>query len=323
MRLWIRALISLIFCLLIEGCAITTPADAIQPMADDSIHLQAGQGLAAVIIDSSQPLTQILLTPLQKGLKTLVIPSSPTGKHLYLFVTDAGTYCIHHFNTARSSFDAKVDNQCFEVETGKISYGGVFEPFIGFTPTFSSIGAMTQRNDWDGFWKLLKSTYPTLAGSAFATPETIANERPPAPISSGICKFMSVQDATDLLGAQTDSGTELDAIAPACSYSHTDKQVVRVALLTHGDLDEKALNMYTPTSSYGWSKWVSVPGLADEARFVSRDAVLQLYVLKTHRFILILTVEGSQRADMEDAMARAAKTVLGRLSQDAAEAAVK
>jgi hypothetical protein len=286
-----------------------------QTIEDKMPQLQPGQGLAAVVIDTGDDISQVSMIPITGTGQALLIPSVPAGEHLYLFVAEAGTYCMHHFNTKRTSFGARANDQCFDVEPGKISYGGVYIPFVGFNFYVQAFGAMSQDDDWKNFWQLLKSTYPNIAASAFATPETIAKESapPPASPSTGICKLLNVGDASALLGAKTDDGVENSELIPACTYTHDEQQVVRVSLLKQASMDSKSMDDLTPKTNYGWSKASPVPEVGDEALFFSRGSTSQLYVLKTHQFILILTVEGVQRPDLQSAMGQAAKTALSRL----------
>src|SRR5690348_6834058 len=131
-----------------------------QAIEDRMPQLQSGQGIAAVVIDTGEDISQVSMIPVKGTGEALLIPSVPAGEHLYLFVTEAGTYCMHRFNTAHSSFSAKSNDQCFDVEPGKLSYGGVYQPFVGFNFYLQAFGAMSQDDDWKNFWKLLKSTYP-------------------------------------------------------------------------------------------------------------------------------------------------------------------
>jgi hypothetical protein len=297
--------------LAISGCSTNQPINDVVP------KLQPGQGLAAIVIDTGQPISQVIVTPDSGSEKPLFIPSVPTGKHLYLFVADVGMYCMHHFDARNSSFNAKADDQCFNVDKGKISYGGVYTPFVGFSFSLSAFGAVSQSEDWDSFWSLLRSTYPNIAASAAPpTPETTAKKQPPAqpPSPTGICGLLSEEDASALLGVEVGPAQEDDTLIPTCTYTHSDQQAVHVSTILRGDLNGGTMDAVTPDHHYGWASWTAIPGLGDDARFTSRGSTYELLVLGKKKFILMVTVEGVQINDMQDAMTHIAKAAMSKLS---------
>lgn len=286
-----------------------------QAIPDKMPQLRPGQGLAAIVINTDQPITQVIVTPLSKSGNPLFIPSVPAGKHLYLFAADVGTYCMHHFDAGNGSFDAKSDDQCFDVDAGKISYGGVYTPFIGFSFDQSPFGAMSQESDWSSFWSLLRSTYPNIAAAAAPpTAETTDKKQPPAPSPSpaGICRLLSAKDASVLLGVEVGAAQENDALIPTCTYAHSDQQAVHISAITRGYMNGGSMDAMTPDHHYGWASFVTIPDLGDDARYTYRDDTYELLVLKKDKFLLLLTVESPPGSDMQNAMIQAAKAALSK-----------
>lgn len=294
----------------ISGCSTN------QAIEDKMPQLQPGQGIAAVVIDTDQDISQVSMIPITGTGHELLIPSVPTGEHLYLFVAAAGTYCMHHFNAGSHLFDAKSDDQCFAVDAGKISYGGVYTPFVGFNFSLATVGAVSQDDDWDSFWKLMKATYPNIAAStAPPAPETMAKTIPPAPpppSPTGICRLLNAEDASALLGVGVGAAQEDDSLIPTCTYAHSDQQAVHISTVTRGYLNGGTLDAMTPDHHYGWASFISIPNLGDEARYTYRGDTYQLLVLKKNKFVLLLTVESPPGSDMQNAMTKAAQTALSK-----------
>jgi len=144
---WLRATwLAALLC----GCA-TAPLPQ-----DQRVTLRPDQGLAAVMIDSLDPITQVTF---QGGGSKLVVASVLPGIRLYLFPTRAGRYCLTHFHYANFDFAAEGSlQQCFQVTAGKLSYSGTLAPRVEDDKPVTR-----QVQDPQGFRVLLEQQYPTVA----------------------------------------------------------------------------------------------------------------------------------------------------------------
>lgn len=133
---------------------------------DQSVSLHPGQGLAAVMIDTLDPITQVTLQQ-QDGGGKLIVASVAPGIGLYLFPTRAGRYCLTRFHYASFDFAAeKGALQCFQVTAGRLSYSGTLAPRVE-----DGKPVTRQVQDPQGFRVLLEQRYPTVA-KQFPAPQS-------------------------------------------------------------------------------------------------------------------------------------------------------
>jgi hypothetical protein len=137
----------------VAGCGLA-PLQQDQP-----VYLLPGQGLAAVMLDTLDPLTQVIIEPRGSGGTKLDIASVPSGKNIYLFPVPAGQYCFTRFQYGRWGFFGKEGElACFEVKAGEIGYSGTLAPRVEDGQVYSH-----QVMDTDGFRALLTQRYPIIA----------------------------------------------------------------------------------------------------------------------------------------------------------------
>jgi hypothetical protein len=143
----------------ISGLTALLGACASAPLSQDqSVSLWPDQGLAAVMIDTLDPISQVSFQQQDGGAKLLVAAVSP-GIGLYLFPTRAGRYCMTRFHYANFDFAAeKGAQQCFQVTAGKLSYSGTLAPRVE-----DGKPVTRQVQDPQGFRVLLEQDYPTVA----------------------------------------------------------------------------------------------------------------------------------------------------------------
>ena len=136
-------------------CALVACASAPLPQ-DQSVTLYSDQGLAAVMIDTLDPISQVTF---QGPSTKLVVASVPPGIGLYLFPTRAGRYCLTHFHYANFDFAAESGiKQCFQVAAGRLSYSGTLAPRVE-----DGKPVTRQVQDPQGFRVLLEQQYPNIA----------------------------------------------------------------------------------------------------------------------------------------------------------------
>lgn len=139
-------------------------ACASAPLAQDqSVTLYPDQGLAAVMIDTLDPLSQVTF---QGAGAKLIVAVVPAGIGLYLFPVRAGRYCMTHFHYANFDFAAEDGaQQCFRVKAGQLSYSGTLAPRVE-----DGKPVTRQVQDPQGFRVLLEQQYPTVAKQFPAPP---------------------------------------------------------------------------------------------------------------------------------------------------------
>lgn len=140
---------------LLPACGLS-PVDQGQP-----VNLGPDEGVAAIVIDSLDTLSQISFDPVGHDGKTLSIMGAPKGVTLYVFVVPAGTYCVAGFHFGVWSFHASDPKHgtCFDVLAGKIAYSGNVAPRAA-----SGTDIRTYQNyNWPAFKDMLKQQYPDLA----------------------------------------------------------------------------------------------------------------------------------------------------------------
>lgn len=155
-----RKLLLLLSPLLLSACA------GLSPMSHDGpVHLASGQGLAALVIDTLDPLTDVEVEPRGGGPK-LKVTSVPVGRDVYLFPVAAGTYCMVRFKYSNLSLAGSNGMLgCFPVRAGELSYSGTLAPRVEDGKPVTH-----QVQDLPGFRILLQQQYPQ-----------VAKQFPPAP----------------------------------------------------------------------------------------------------------------------------------------------
>jgi len=141
--------------LIMAGCAATGE------LADKPVQLQADQGIAAIVLDAPNRITQITFMAKDAGGINFEVPDTRGGPSLYLVPVKAGRYCLKHFRYWRVIFDAKQDLGCFTVIAGHITYTGDLVPSPG---TFSNDATTDQEFIPTTFADMLHQQYPVLAG---------------------------------------------------------------------------------------------------------------------------------------------------------------
>jgi hypothetical protein len=130
---------------------------------DQSVTLYPDQGLAAVMIDTLDPISQVTFRG--TGAK-LLVAAVPPGIGLYLFPTRAGRYCMTGFHYANFDFTAERGlQQCFQVRAGELSYSGTLAPRVE-----DGKPVTRQVQDPQGFRVLLEQQYPMVAKQFPAPP---------------------------------------------------------------------------------------------------------------------------------------------------------
>src|SRR5579885_1710412 len=158
---------------LLSGCAVLSSQPPITP--GQSVQLQPGEGIAGLLMDTQDPVTQVLLVSKDGTGPTLDLPSMPAGRTLALFAVPAGVYCLKQFSYGSYRFfSKKAELGCFQVTAGHISYSGSIKPTAGRDPATGEDAAMVdQTYDSRMFLALLKLQYPQLmAVYPTAGPET-------------------------------------------------------------------------------------------------------------------------------------------------------
>lgn len=154
--------LSLLIPVILAGCASVSGQPPIPP--GQSVQLQPGEGIAALLMDTYDPVTQVRLESPDEKNPALVLPSMSAGRSLALFAVPAGVYCLKQFSSGRFIFRSRgLDVGCFHVTAGHISYSGNMVPTDDPHPTSSAHGALTdQQYHPTVFLDLLKRQYPEL-----------------------------------------------------------------------------------------------------------------------------------------------------------------
>lgn len=158
---------------LLGGCAVLSAQPPITP--GQSVQLQPGEGIAALLMDTLDPVTQVLLVSTDGKGPTLDLPSMPAGRTLALFNAPAGDYCLKQFFFGRYHFySKKLELGCFRVTAGHISYSGSIKPTAGRDPSTGQDAALIDQEYEPGvFLALLKQQYPqVMAAYPTAGPAT-------------------------------------------------------------------------------------------------------------------------------------------------------
>lgn len=146
----------------LAGCGL----DPVQP--DQAITLQSDQGIAAVVIDSLDPLNAIYIKSADNdSAPTIEIQHVDVGIHLFVFVVPPGSYCVTRYSYGNyyiTQNDPK-HGVCFYVIAGKIAYSGNLAP-----RGYNGKVYVDQNYEWSAFQKMLRDQYPKLAGYPVVTP---------------------------------------------------------------------------------------------------------------------------------------------------------
>lgn len=149
--------------LLLAACSSMQPIQQDQPTL-----LAKGNGLAAVVMNTKDPLTEVFIRPAGSGGTGMEIPSVPVGRTLYLFEVEAGTYCFQQFHYGSILFFGQgAALACFVVPAGQIGYSGDLMPR-------AENGKVYIHQDYDSgsFLALLQRDYPKIA-TQFAPPPSV------------------------------------------------------------------------------------------------------------------------------------------------------
>ena len=157
-------LLALAACVLLAACSSVQPIQQDQP-----VLLSKGNGLAAVVMNTEDPLTEVFVKPAASGGTTMEIPSVPVGRTIYLFEVKAGNYCLQQFHFGQIEFFGQgADVECFVVPEGQLGYSGDLMPRVNNSQVF-----IHQDYDFDSFRTLLRRDYPKVAAQ-------FASQAPPA-----------------------------------------------------------------------------------------------------------------------------------------------
>ncbi|MBU6422165.1 MAG: hypothetical protein KGL98_10000 [Gammaproteobacteria bacterium] len=144
----------LIVVVLLTACSNVQPIQQDQP-----ILLAKGNGLAAVVMNTEDPLTEVFVKPAASGGTTMEIPSVPVGRTIYLFEVKAGNYCLQQFHFGQIEFFGQgADVECFVVPEGQLGYSGDLMPRVNNRQVF-----IHQDYDFESFRALLHRDYPKVA----------------------------------------------------------------------------------------------------------------------------------------------------------------
>ncbi|MGA9853015.1 MAG: hypothetical protein WBR15_08805 [Gammaproteobacteria bacterium] len=171
----------------LASLAVLTSCTTAPIQQDQPILLGKDAGLAAIVINTTYPMNNILVQPAGTGGNALKVPYAPTGRTLYLFQTQAGNYCLDELHFGSLMFYGKgADVVCFAVPAGQIGYSGDLQPSVK-----DGRIVVNQNYDFDSFHDLLKHDYPKIAaqfqpappaGLPTSTPESSPTAPAPLPI---------------------------------------------------------------------------------------------------------------------------------------------
>lgn len=157
----------------VVGLAALLCGCGLAPIDDDqAVTLGPDQGIAAVVLDALNPISQFTIESTDPKGATIKVPSAPIGVSLYLFVVPAGRYCVSRYSVGMTNIrtDSPGHGDCFDVVAGKIAYSGNLAP-----RAFNSGGTWVrnelvgydirtlQNFEWPQFEKKLRDEHPVLA----------------------------------------------------------------------------------------------------------------------------------------------------------------
>jgi hypothetical protein len=143
---------------------------------DQPVVLASGQGLAAIVLDTLDPLEQVTFVS-SDGNNKLTIAALPIGLNLYLFQVPAGDYCFTRFQFGRWNFfpqDKVQQFGCFAVKAGQLGYSGTLSPRV-----INGEEMTHQQFEPESFRDLLAQRYPIIAKQFMAS--LTPPPPPPAP----------------------------------------------------------------------------------------------------------------------------------------------
>jgi len=150
--LTLKAIALLLSSALLVACAVA-PLPQDQP-----VHLKPGQGLAALMVDTLDPLTEVEVESRSGGPK-LMVAAVPVGINIYLFPVPAGTYCMTRFRYGSLTLSGTTGALgCFPVHAGQLSYSGTMAPRVE-----DGKAVTHQVQDPQGFRTVLSQHYPQIA----------------------------------------------------------------------------------------------------------------------------------------------------------------
>lgn len=148
---------------LLAGCGGT---DTVQP--DQAVVLQPGEGIAAVVIETGDPINDIFIRSPDNGkAPSIEITRAEVGMHLFVYAVPAGSYCLvqYHYENYTISQNDPTHGVCFDVIAGKIAYSGNLSPNGADGRLW-----VDQNYYWPVFQKMFKEQYPKLASYPIVTP---------------------------------------------------------------------------------------------------------------------------------------------------------
>ncbi|MDE2090291.1 MAG: hypothetical protein KGJ08_00120 [Gammaproteobacteria bacterium] len=140
--------------LIMAGCASTSE------LTDKPIQLQPDQGIAAIVLDAPNRITQISFVAKDPGASSFEVPDTQGGPMLYMVPVKAGRYCLMHFRYWKTIFKSKQDLGCFTVIAGRITYTG---DLIPSGSPLSSEAVLHHEFNFMTFTDRLHKQYPVLA----------------------------------------------------------------------------------------------------------------------------------------------------------------
>lgn len=169
----------------VAGCATT------HELTDTPVTLQPHQGIAAVVLNAPNRITQITFTAKDPGGSDFEVPDTQGGPSLYLVPVVAGRYCLKHFRYWRAVFNSVQDLGCFTVIAAHITYTG------DLVPSQELSGAiLDQQYNPDGFLTMLHQQYPVIAKLY----PIAAAPAPPASVNATSAIYPISTWVTDLAG---------------------------------------------------------------------------------------------------------------------------
>ena len=292
------------------AASIVTACSSSPTMQDQMPSLAANQGVAALAFHQAYGVSELILLSKSSRDQTLYVSSIADGDSVVLIPADAGRYCFHQYHIGGHFFTAEHDDQCFEVQPGKVSYGGMYEPYQTVTmnpgPETQKTKGMVPMDDFHGFLRLLRRNYPHIAAQSFSTIEDV----PP----QGICSLLGQQLATKLLGAPVDAGIEISTTnAPECVFSDSRGHEVKYSFLLGNDPEKQFDSLTSGEMANGWSSW-SAPRnyglpLGRKLEMSKKPDALKMAVLLRDR-VFTLTVSGGDAGMLQEPMISAARSIV-------------
>lgn len=298
--------------------AALVAACATNPDMEDRLPVLTGdQGIAAVSFESTFDISDVQIVATTGAGGSLRIPAVPTGDSVFLFVTPAGKYCMQHYRFKGHDFNAKQLDQCFDVETGKLSYSGTFSPTMSLVDQIIGgnfmNGGMEQHDNPRAFVSALDQQYPHITAAAYpsGSDQSIGEMKVPAkPGASGVCDLMTTEQASELLGKGVDPGTEWGlGNLVSCNYLHSDDVSVHVQFVACGDQDQYLTDRFGKEALDTGGIMHPVQGFPGKAGVANKDHNYELNVALPDGLI-VLIVDGTKRDDIVPAMIAAMQKIL-------------